>query len=116
MNLEQEIINQVRSGIGEAIAKTIGGYNTPLEKLIRQVIDNHGDVIKSLVEEAFSSALSGELRTSLKQALSHKIAKLMVSKMEGEIEKRVNDLRSNPATRGYIIVAVEKAISEIGKE
>lgn len=111
--LESQILTAARDGIHKAIESCLGGYNSPLHKVIEQVCTARGDLLKTLVDDAFSEVLSGSLREGLKQALSHKLAKILVSKMEGEIEKRVNDLRSNPTTRATITLAVEQAIKKL---
>lgn len=35
--------------------------------------------------------------------------------MEGEIEKRVNDIRSNPEMRAKITLAITNVIKEVGE-
>lgn len=113
MDLEQQVIATVHAAIGDAISKCLSGYNSPLEKFIIAAVEMRGDVIKSIVDDAFADALAGDLREGLRQEMSHKLAKILVSKMEGEIEKRVNDLRSNPSSKAAITLAVEKAIASL---
>lgn len=111
--IEQVILKAVHEGIGDAVRSRITQYANPLNAQIDSVIAGQGDVIKALVNGAFAEALSGELRAGLQTALAHKLARVLVSKMEGEIEKRVNDLRSNPSTRAAITLAIESAIQKL---
>lgn len=111
--MEKTLTSAVHSAIFEAVKAKIAGYNSPLDPMINAVVEKRGDLIRTLVDDAFTDALSGQLREGLRTALAHKLAKILVSKMEGEIEKRVNDLRSNPTTRATITLAVENAIKSL---
>lgn len=42
----------------------------------------------------------------------HKIAKVMVGKMEGAVEKAADKLRNDPALRARMIIAIEEMIKE----
>lgn len=110
--LEQQVASQVRDSIGEAIKKKLEGYGTPLDKIIERAVAAQQEELFDLIRDAFAEVTIGEIKAQIKQSAAHKIAKVLVSKMEGEIEKRVNDFRSDPATRARIVLAIEKAISE----
>lgn len=113
MDFEQSIINAVQKNLAEAIEKTLTGYNTPLAKLINSVIESREQQFRTMLEEVIDQALIGDFREHLKDALTMKLAKCVISKMEGEVEKRVNDLRSSPETRAKITLAVSEALKSI---
>lgn len=115
--LEEQIIETVTAGLGEAIKARVGsGYGTnPLNELVDSVVASRAEPLRKLIEECVDGALVGNLRASIQEAVTHKLARVLTSKMEGEIEKRVNDLRSNPETRAKIILLVQKAITEAGQ-
>ena len=110
--LEQQVMDAIRDNLGECIQKALTStYGNPLGKLVESCVAAKQVEISSLITDAFTEITSGEIRAQIKVAAAHKIAKVLVSKMEGEIEKRVNDLRSDPVTRARIILAVEAAIT-----
>lgn len=111
--LESVVVSQIRESIGEAVKKKLeSGYNGPLEKIIERAVAAQEGEIFDLVRDAFSEVTTGDIRAQIKQTAAHKIAKVLVSKMEGEIEKRANDFRADPATRARIVLAIESAISK----
>lgn len=113
-NLEQQILNQAKSAIGTAIKSELTGYNSPLSKLVERVMAARSDDFYKLINDAFTEALKDdEFVAEFKCAVRTKTAKVLVSKVGGEIEKRVNELRANPATRAKIVVAIEKLVDEI---
>lgn len=116
-SLEEIVTEQVTEGIKEAVKSRVGsGYgDSGLNKLIDQVVASRQEKIRGLLEEAFDDALKGDFRENLKTACSHKLAKIIVSKCEGEIERRANDLRSSPEFRAKVTLAIEKAVKEAGK-
>jgi hypothetical protein len=115
MNLENNIIETVHSAIGEAIKArlAIGYHDSPMNKMIDSVIVAREPAIRKLVEEAIDGALSGDLRTAIKDACAHKLARVLVSKMEGEIEKRAVELRQSPEFRAKVTLAIEQAVKGI---
>ena len=110
--LEQQVTSQLRDSIGEAIKNKLAGYNTPLDKIIERAVIAKQEELFDLVRDAFSEVTSGDIKAQIKQAAAHKIAKVLVSKMDGEIEKRANDFRADPATRARIVLAIEGVIAK----
>lgn len=116
VNFELEVQDAVKKSIREAIEKSLSGYSSPLEKLIKSEVDKCQGSISMLINESIMHCMQLDIREQIREALSHKLARLLVTKMEGELEKKVNDLRSSPETRARIVLAIDNAIKEIGKE
>lgn len=96
MNLEDQAIGTVHSAITEAIkTKLSSGYNSPLDCLIKQAIDNNSAKISSML---------------LQDACARKLAKVIISKAEGEIEKQANELRSSPEFRAKLTIWLESSM------
>lgn len=110
--LEEQIVETVATGIGEAIKARIGsGYgDNPLNKLIDSVVASRADKLRTMIEEAVDGALFGDFRASIQEACSHKLARVIVSKMEGEIEKRYVELRASPEMRAKITLAIDREL------
>lgn len=116
MELEQQIYQQIANGLAEAIrAKLVSSYNNPLDKMIESVVSSRHDKIKGLLEKSIDEALGGDFGASISEAVRDKVAKVMISKAGGEIEKKLNDLRSDAMTRAKITLALEKAVSSVLK-
>lgn len=116
MNLEENVISTVHSAITEAIkAKLASGYNSPLDALIKASVDKHSPAIQGMMDKAIQDALTGDFATALADACTRKLAKVIIQKMEGEIEKKANDLRGSPEFRAKLTLAVSEVISSIGK-
>jgi hypothetical protein len=114
MNLEQQIIDQLKKCIPDAISSELVGYNKPLSKLTSDVIASNQDELFSLINTEFSNLIGGpEFREVLKIELNNKLAKILIQRMGGELEKQVNNLKQNPETRAKITLAISQIIDEI---
>lgn len=112
-----DIQEQIEKNVGEAIKKSLdsylGGYQSPLNPIIAQVVKKHKPKLVEAVSSALDSLTSSEsFKKELIEALNAKLARTIISKMDGELEKRLNDLRANPTTRARITLAIEKIVKE----
>lgn len=112
--LEEQIVKQTKSAIGKAIQQQLTGHNSPLAKLVEQSVATHAGELQQLINEAFSESLADpEFRVSFKQAMRTQVAKVLAQKSGGEVEKRVNELRSNPETRTHISAALLQLVDDV---
>lgn len=113
MDMVKELENIIRDGMREGIkAKMASQYNNPFEKAVQEVINGKSTEIKQLLDEAITSCLKEkQFRNDISQAVRSALAKTLVNKFGGELEKRVNDLKSDPTTRARITLAIYQAIS-----
>jgi len=111
--MEKQILESINEAVSKSITTALTAYNSPLSKLCEEVIAKHrADLFSMLDAEVAELKTTPEFKAAIKDALNHKLAKLMVAKMEGELEKRVNDLRAQPGMRARIVLAVENIIKE----
>ena len=111
--LEFQVLRATKEAIHTAVQNELVGYNKPLSRLCNQVIERHSTEITSLLDKEITSLISSDdFRCELRDALRSKVAKLMVSTIGGELEKRVNDLKSNPVMRAKITLALNQMVSE----
>lgn len=112
-NLEQDVLRSVQIAIGAAIKSTLEGYNSPLNKLVTDVVNKHTGEFRDIIEDSFSKAiLTDDFKESVNHAFNHKLARILVDKMEGAIEKRVNELRSDPTMKAKMILAIQSLIDK----
>lgn len=113
-NLESQILAQVQKAMGESIQKELVGYNKPLSQLTEDVISKHKAELFDVIDGEVTSLIGGEgFKEALKSELNNKLARVLIQKMGGELEKQVNELKSNPTTRAKITLAIESAIKDI---
>jgi len=114
MSLEQQIIDQLKKCIPEAISSELVGYNKPLSKLTSSVIEANEGELFELINGEFSNLIGGsEFREVLKSELNNKLAKILIQRMSGELEKQVNALKQNPETRAKITLAISEIVSSL---
>lgn len=112
--MEQQILNAVRDAISKSIITALSGYHSPLTTMVNNAVGKHTATIEQMIDDEFSQLLGGDgFRLELRTALNQKIAKLLVSKTGGELEKRVNELKQNPQTRAKITLAINEIIETL---
>jgi len=110
--MEKQILEVAKKAISDAIVTELTGYNKPLSTLTANVISDNSGQLYTLINDEFSTLLnSDDFKVSLKEALNKKLAQTLISRMGGELEKQVNGLKSNPATRAKITLAIDNIIS-----
>ena len=103
--------NAIRDGLRQGIADKLKGYNSPLDGLIKSALDKHSGTFRTLLEDAIASSVSNvEFRDEIKAAVHRNLAKTLVQRFGGEIEKQVNVLKSDPTTRARITLAIEDIV------
>lgn len=111
--LEKKILMECRTAVSQALKTNLTGYNSSFQKIVNEVVDNNRKQLKSIVQESFSKTIqSDEFSESVDNAFKHKLAKILVSKLEGSVEKAVNTLRSDPTIRAKMVLAIENIIKE----
>lgn len=109
---EHVIIDTVREAITTHLTKRLSeSYNSPLDPFLKACIEKHAPKIADLYDQAVVEAIKGaDLRASLAEAFTHKLARVLVGKFEGEIERRAGEMRSDPTFRAKVILAIEAAV------
>ncbi len=88
-------------------------YNSPLKEIMDEVVADHREEIRKIFDDALTTTLvSKEFKTAVREEFQHKVAKNLVGKMEGSVEKAVEVLRQNPTLKSRMILAVENIINE----
>lgn len=113
MEIDAEKIfeNAIRDAIREGVKAKMTGYNTPLDKLVQGAIEKHAPEFRQLLEESIASCVKEPtFREEIAVAVRHSLAKTLVQRFGGEIEKQVNVLKSDPTTRARITLAIEDIV------
>lgn len=110
--LEQALMNAARDGIREGLTKRLSSnYSNPLDKVIDNAVLASTSELSVLASDAIRNALTSEgFKGMIEQAIRAQLAKQLVARIGGELEKQVNALKSDPATRARITVAIDEII------
>jgi len=111
IDVDKTIKNSITDGIREGVKTKLTGYNSPLDKLIASAIEAHQAEFRSMLENAIASCVgNAEFREEIAQAVRHSLAKTLIQRFGGEMEKQVNVLKSDPTTRARITLAIEEIV------
>ena len=111
LDTDKLLENAIYDGVREAVKSKLAGYNSPLEKLLEQAIAKHAPSIQALLCESLQSCIGDEsFKQEIRDATRKILAKTLVARFGGELEKQVNTLKSDPATRARIVVAIEDIV------
>ena len=103
--------NALRDGLREGIKSKLTGYNGPFDELIKTSLEKHQVSMREMIHEAMQSCIGdAEFRQELKESIRHTLAKTLVQRFGGELEKQVNTLKSDPTTRARITLAIEEIV------
>lgn len=110
---EAEIKEVVIAGLKEKIA-TRYTYEV-VDNIVRDVMSE--DASRAKLEKFVRSTLSflqddKQFEKAVKEEFQHKVAKAMVGKLEGTVERAVDVLRQNPTLRAEMVLALEKIIKK----
>jgi len=109
--------NAIRDGIREGVKKELtSGYNSPLAKLITDSISSQTNQFRMMMESAIASCVKDlAFREEIASAVRHSLAKTLIARFGGEMEKQVNVLKSDPTTRARITLAIEEIVKTQNK-
>lgn len=103
--------NAIRDGIQKGISEKLSGYNSPLDKFLVSAIERHSGTFRTLLEDAIGTCVNdAQFRSDIAQAVRHSLAKTLIQRFGGEMEKQVNVLKSDPTTRARITLAIEEIV------
>lgn len=115
-DLEQRIAAAAERAVIAAVEGELTGYNKPLSQLVSAVIEHRSGELRKQVDDVLITMIGGDaFRESLRVELNRKLAKVLVSRMGGALEARVNEMTSNPETRAKVITALGAALDEMSK-
>ena len=111
VDIEKQVLHSIYDGIRDGVKTKLTGYNSPLDKLIASALEVNHTTFRALLEQSIESCVDNvEFRDEIKQAVRSSLAKTLIQRFGGEIEKQVNVLKSDPTTRARITLAIEEIV------
>ena len=116
--LDKEILSVVQSAVTTSIRDTlVNKYDSPLIKLVKQVVEDHNTELKKLINDSFEQVIrTDEFKESIVSAFSHKVARTIISNNDGLFDKVSNELKQDAVFKAKISIAVSNIVEECLKE
>lgn len=113
ITLESDIVQAIRGAILKTFTDSLGGYQSPLQKYALNVVQKYQTSIESLFDDVVSEAIkTDEFRQRVREVLLHKIAKTMISGIDGSVDKTVNQMKQDTIFRSRLTLAVNGLVEE----
>jgi hypothetical protein len=111
IDADKLIANAIREGLSKAVQERICGYQSPLNPTVDAVLNAKRDEFTALLRESLEDCLGDKsFRKTIADAVRTKLARTLIDRFGGELEKRVNELKSDPSTRARITCAIEDIV------
>ena len=111
MDIQKLVEQTVKESIAAAVQTKLGAYGSPLDAIIADVIKQHDGPIRSLLLDSIGSAFRDDgFRGTVASAVRAKLARTLIERFGGELEKQVNQLKSDPLTRARITTAIDEIV------
>jgi len=115
--LEKQVLEQTRKAVGDSIIKELVGYNKPLTKIVDSVIERNKSTLTELVDSIFVKSVNSDLlKETIKKEFDHKLARTIVSQLQGSIDKAASEIKANPTTKAKMILAIETVLEDIANK
>jgi hypothetical protein len=113
VTLEKDILRVAQESIAKALQSTLTGYDSPIIKLIKAVIEEHSIELKTIIKDSFSQVIRTEdFKQSIVNAFAHKVARSIISNNDGLFEKVANDLKQDAIFKSKMAIAVSNVVEE----
>lgn len=110
VTIDNEAIKELMvKAVEGKITGVLGGYNSPLDKHVKEAFDKESETIRATILEAVSTCVRAPtFKKSLIEALNHKLANLVINRCSGLVEKSFNELMQDAVLRNKLQAAVIK--------
>jgi len=111
--LEKHLVDSAKQAMNDAINEALTKYNSPLVDICNEVIKEHREELKELLDIAVCRVIEkDEFKADIQEALQKKIARLLVSSNDGVVEKEFQKYKSDPVIKAKMLLFVEKILRE----
>lgn len=113
---EDQIMEAVDKSLAKALTEAMTGYNSPLVKYAHNVVNKYQSEIEAVFDSVVKEAISTEdFRQRVREVLIGKIAKTMISGVDGSIDKTVNLMKQDAVFRSRLTLSVNGLVDEFLK-
>jgi len=116
ITLEKDVLYAVNDSIRDALKKVLVDYNSPLKKYAENIITKYQKEIESVFDNIVSSEIASiEFRENVKEALLNKIARTVITGIDGNVDKLLNQMKQDQVFRSKLTLMVNSLIDEFVK-
>ena len=108
------LIQLVNDMLEKKVVEQIGsGYSNPLQEMVNEVIRDNADNLKSKISVMLAGVFDDKDFTKIvNEEFKHKVAKSLVGKLEGTVERSVEALRQDPTIKAKMVLAIENIVNK----
>ena len=111
---DDKVIGMIGEAVNEAIIKNLTSYSSPLCKLVNGAVERNEGKIRAVADKAVDELTDGDaFKDSMIEAIRSTLARALIKQFGGQLEKQVNELKANPATRARMTLAVESLMADV---
>lgn len=113
MDAEKVLENAIQDGFREGIKSKLTGYNSELSNVVESAIKAYSAQFRQLLEGAIADSIKDkDFKSEVQSAIRTQLARTLIQRFGGEMEKQVNLLKSDPTTRARITLAIEEIVAQ----
>jgi hypothetical protein len=113
ITLEQDILSTAQISIQKAIQESLTKYDSPLVKLVTNVINENSTELKKIISDSFNDVIKlEEFKDAIRTGFSHKIARTIISNNDGLFDKVSNELKQDAVFKSKMSLAVANVVNE----
>lgn len=110
---EKEILKVSKKAVQKALLDSLTGYSSPLNNYAKEIVQEHSEDFKGIMREGLNKTFSSpKFKDLILEEFQRKVAKSLVGKLEGAVEKAANSLRQDPRLKAEMILAIENIVNE----
>ncbi len=115
---DKQVAEIVINSLYEQFNKVINAdYSSPILAIAKEVIAENTETIKKEFQSALDLSFNDkEFRNIVREEFKRKVAKTLVGKLEGEVDRAVAAIRNDQTIRARMILAIEKIVNEEKKD
>ena len=108
-----QLMKAVDASLTKAMHEALTGYNSPLTKYAHNVVEKYKFQIESVFDEVVKEAIgTNEFKQRVREVMLHKIAKTMISGIDGSIDKTITAMKQDQVFRSRLTLSVNTLVDE----
>lgn len=112
--MKDDLLKQCEPAISKAIFDALTHYESPLKKAVHLALESEQELINKMVKGAVNSlVVSDEFQEVINKEVQAKLARVLISKAGGEIEKAVNKLKQDDVARAHITLTLDEMFNHL---
>jgi hypothetical protein len=113
LSLETEVVKVAQNAITTALTSAMTGYGSPLVKYATNVVAKYQSSLEAIFDNAVREGINtDEFKSRVREVLISKIAKTMISGVDGSIDKTINLMKQDQVFRSRLTLSVNTLVEE----